>query len=79
MTLRSCDVCGKILTKEDDYFTLDEVTFHKGDASKDTVRVTMQLNDVSKAYDLDESWCDYSDKHFCVECWKKESIARFYK
>jgi len=79
MNIKKCDVCGKVMTKQDDYFTLDEVTFNKGEANKDTIRLTMTTRDNSKAYDMTESWCDYSDKHFCPECFKKESIARFYK
>ena len=79
MILRKCDVCDKLLTKQDDYFTLDEVTFNKGNKDTSTMRLTISDETASKSFDMIESWCDYSDKHFCVECWKKESIASFYK
>jgi hypothetical protein len=31
MIIRKCDVCSKILEKKDDYYSVDEVTFNKGD------------------------------------------------
>ena len=76
-TVRKCDVCGKLLTNKDDYFTLDEVTFNKGKKNSLGVRLVIS-KDKSTTYELKESWCDYSDKHFCVEDFKKESIWRFY-
>ena len=76
MTIRKCDTCNKILTNESDYFTLGDIDFHKGKGNG-AVRVTMSDEKGSKCYDMDESWSDWTDLHFCPECFKKESISRF--
>lgn len=75
MTIRKCNSCNKILTQENDYFTIGDIDFHKG--KSEMVRITMSDDDGSKNYDLSESWSDWTDIHFCPECFKKESISRF--
>ena len=77
MTIRKCDTCNKILTKDDNYFTVGEINFNKGKC--DLVRLTMSDEKGSKNYDLSESWSDWTDLHFCPECFEKETIRRFVK
>ena len=79
MNIRKCDGegCGKILTKDDDYFTIDEIQFNKGDHKKPYVRLTVDKEGKDTAYDMSESWCSYRDLHFCVDCFKKENLYKY--
>jgi len=79
MNIKKCDGCEKILTKQDDYFTIDEVSFNKGDSKKNTVRLVLSSVHGDNTYDMTESWCSYTDFHFCPACFDKENLKRFLK
>lgn len=68
MNIKKCDGCGKLLTKEDDFFTVDEINFHKGKSKKTTIRVHFSDENKDNIYNMDESWCSYSDFDFCPKC-----------
>jgi len=79
MTIRKCDGCGRTLTDKTDYYTVDEITFNKGDDTKHGVSVYYSDSKKDKMYDLKESFCSYTDLHFCVPCWEKEALSKYLK
>ena len=80
MTIRKCNKCGKILTDKDDYFEIGEINFNKGNNPKPGISVYFSgKNGTDKNYNLNQSWCDYPDLHFCVPCWEKEKLSKYLK
>ena len=77
MRIRKCNGCGKILDKNDAFFSLDDITFHRAKGDKDNVRIYFSDELKEKGYDLEESWCSYTDIDFCPECFNKEGLDRF--
>jgi Holliday junction resolvase len=49
------------------------IMLQKGKPSSPTCR--LEIGD-GKNYELNESWTDYCDLHYCVDCFKKTEIGR---
>lgn len=78
MVIYKCDECGKILTRQDDYFGIGEIDFYKGKAKNRPVIVRfpgMKKETLSN----NENWCDYVNLHFCSPCFKKIGIRKYIK
>jgi len=76
MNIKKCNSCGKILTKKDDYFVIDELSFHKGKNSEKSIRLYISDEKKETAYDMKESWCSYTDLDFCPKCFKKLKLDK---
>ena len=76
MNIKKCDSCNKILTKEIDYFEIDEVTFNKGNNPGDSIRMYLASEGEEKAYDMKQSWCHYTDIDFCSPCFSKLGLDK---
>ncbi len=80
MIIKKCNKCGAVLNKEDDYYTLDEISFHKGKSKyKKTLWINVQSDNSEQIYESEQSWCKYTDLDFCVDCFKAENLERFLK
>ena len=77
MRIRKCNVCDQVLTKEDDYFTLDEIAFNRGSKDPKSVRIYFSDTKKEETYKMDESWVSYTDLDFCVPCFEKENLKKY--
>jgi len=77
MNIKKCNRCGRILTKKDDYFSIGEIEFHKGNSKGKGVSVHFSNNDRYETYNMSEGWVCYADLDFCPDCWEHEKLSKY--
>jgi len=75
MVIRKCNTCGKILTKDDDYYSVGEIDFNSGEKHKVVrLHLSKEKGKDTEYYDMTESWCDYCDFDWCPDCIKNVNL-----
>jgi len=79
MNIKKCDGCGKLINrKTDQYYDINGISFNNpGD--RVIKLVTNHSEDSKEERKAIQSWTEYMDLDFCVECFEKLGFKKYCK